>query len=93
MVETIPGEYGETVLLSRHLEKFGSLSSPGFSANGRQDKEFHNAFTFCWANPNYTNRFHHAFLIFSDFCQGFFGFNPNFSLESSKHDEIWIFFL
>ena len=90
MVKTIKGEYGETVLLSRHLEEFGSLSSSGFSANGRQDKEFHNGFPFCWANPNYSNRLHHVFLIFSD-RHAFFRFNLNFSLESSKHDEIWIF--
>ena len=37
---------------------------------------------------NLTIRLHHAFVIPLGFRHAFFGFYPNFSLESSKHVEL-----
>ena len=78
-----------------HLGNFEGLPLLNLCANGNISAHTHADACANALRQNFTNRFHHAFVIFSDFCHDFFKFNINFSLniESSKHDGIWTLLL
>ena len=71
---------GKTYSVTCHLHQFLGYSTELFVANGtmffQNKSEFSDFIMLC---------------DYSDFRHAYFGYKWNYSLESSKHDEIWTF--